>query len=107
MEQNVLIGLCIGLSLMCIGTTIVSIVCVGIIVGFKNSTHQIEYRDVNWQDEDEEDEKPFNPFANSKENVEAKIEDPVEFKEKKKQWLKTQRELEEGLIGSEEESMLK
>jgi len=122
MDTNALIlGLCVGLFIFTIITTIISIVCVAIVIGFKNSTHQIEYRDPNWmneeRDEDEVEfdpfkiqdelrEKPQSPFKN-KEDEEI-LRNPVGFDEyDKKVELRTKerkeaRELSKGLIGEED-----
>lgn len=98
---NTLIGICIGLFVFCIFTTIISIVCVAIVVGFKNSTHQIQYMNP-WQDEEDEEEvaEPVEE-AGSVEKKPLSAED-LKYKEKLEK-QKFEREAALAFIGKKED----
>jgi hypothetical protein len=116
-DVGIMMGMYVGLFIFSIVTTIISIVCVAIVIGFKNSTHQIEYRDVNFNEDLEEGSDPYNPFAKgekdpfaSEESVPAKnqekenVIDPLELRDqRKREEAKEQRELKRALVGEDDQ----
>lgn len=98
MINGILVGVCLGLTFVAILCAAFAGIALAIVVGFKNSTHRIEYVDPRnpFAEEDEEEEN-FNPFQ-----APPKGETPVEAIKREKQQAKEEKLLKEALIGDED-----
>lgn len=98
MINGILVGICLGLTFVAILCAAFAGIALAIVVGFKNSTHRIEYVDPrNPFAEDEGEEENFNPFQTP-----TKAETPVEAIRREKQKAKEEKLLKEALIGDDE-----
>lgn len=99
MINGILVGVCLGLTFVAILCAAFAGIALAIVVGFKNSTHRIEYVDPRnpFAEDDSEEEEDFKPFQTP-----PKGETPVEAIKREKQQAKEEKLLKEALIGDDE-----